>query len=98
MFAAQAAALSAMRLSAARSGSLGSALVRGRAAGDPLAGCALRTRREGDAFVSDYVPVRPLPAGDDWFETVWHEYNSIHRIAEEETEHGRNHSPDARGL
>ena len=63
-----------------------------------LAGCALRTRREGDAFVSDYVPVRPLPAGDDWFETVWHEYNSIHGIAEEETEHGRNHSPDARGL
>ena len=98
VLAAQAAALSAMRLSAARSGSLGSALVRGRAAGDPLAGCALRTRREGDAFVSDYVPVRPLPAGDDWFETVWHEYNSIHRIAEEETEHGRNHSPDARGL
>lgn len=98
VLAAQAAALSAMRLSAARSGSLGSALVRGRAAGDPLAGCALRTRREGDAFVSDYVPVRPLPAGDDWFETVWHEYNSIHGIAEEETEHGRNHSPDARGL
>ncbi|MGI5883877.1 MAG: FAD-binding protein [Candidatus Spyradocola sp.] len=85
VLAAQAAVLSAMRLSAARSGSLGSALVRGKAAGDPLPGCVLRTRREGTGFASDYGPVRPLPEGEDWFETVWHEYNAVHHIEEEES-------------
>lgn len=84
VFAAQAAALSAMRLSAACSGSLGSALVRGRAPGDPKPGFALRTRWSGGRFASSYVPVRPLPDPDDWFETVWHDYNAAHGIAEDE--------------
>ena len=68
----QRAMLSAMLLSAKTSGSLGSALVPGVPAGDPMCGHTLRTRDN----VSFYTPVRPLPRTDDWFETVWQEFNA----------------------
>ena len=34
----------------------------------------VQTLWEGREFVSRFVPVRPLPKTDDWFETVWKEY------------------------
>lgn len=68
----QRAMLSAMLLSANTSGSLGSALVPGVPAGDPMRGHTLRTRDN----TSYYVPVRPLPRTDDWFETVWQQFNA----------------------
>ena len=68
----QRAMLSAMLLSANTSGSLGSALVPGVPAGDPMRGHTLRTRDN----TSFYTPVRPLPRTDDWFETVWQEFNA----------------------
>ena len=68
----QRAMLSAMLLSAETSGSLGSALVEGAPAGDPMRGHTLRTRDN----TSFYAPVRPLPREDDWFETVWREFNA----------------------
>ena len=68
----QRAMLSAMLLSAETSGSLGSALVEGAPAGDPMRGHTLRTRDN----TSLYAPVRPLPRKDDWFETVWREFNA----------------------
>ncbi|MGN1249681.1 MAG: FAD-binding protein [Candidatus Spyradocola sp.] len=72
----QRAMLSAMLLSAETSGSLGSALVPDTPAGDPMRGHTLRTRDH----TSFYVPVRPLPRSDDWFETVWREFNASRGI------------------
>ena len=34
----------------------------------------VETSLQGDGFRSRFVPVRPLPRTDDWFETVWAEY------------------------
>ena len=34
----------------------------------------MRTVRTGDGYTSSFIPVRPLPKTDDWFETVWSEY------------------------
>lgn len=72
----QQAMLSAMLLSAEQSGSLGSALVEGAVCKDSMRDFTLHTR----ANESFYVPVRPLPQMENWFETVWHEYNRIHHI------------------
>ncbi len=69
----QRAMLSAMLLSAETSGSLGSALVNEKAADDPMYSHTLHTKAT-DSF---YVPVRPLPKTDDWFETTWAEFNRI---------------------
>ena len=35
----------------------------------------VRTRMEGQGFASERRPVRPIPARDTWFETVWENYN-----------------------
>lgn len=35
----------------------------------------VRTDWDGSKFESKFVPVRPLPRTDDWFENVWNEYN-----------------------
>jgi len=35
----------------------------------------VRTRMEGQGFVSEQRPVRPIPERDTWFETVWEKYN-----------------------
>lgn len=37
----------------------------------------LKTVWDGEVFRSEFVPVRPLPRTDDWFETVWNEYNRM---------------------
>ena len=68
--------LSAMLLSAETSGSLGSALVRGKEKGDAMRGHTLHTK-DGESF---YIPVRPLVKSDDWFETTWQEFNRIRGI------------------
>lgn len=34
----------------------------------------VQTLWKGDSFESAFVPVRPLPKTNDWFETVWREY------------------------
>jgi len=34
----------------------------------------VRTHMQGDGFVSERKPVRPIPERDTWFETVWGEY------------------------
>ena len=36
----------------------------------------VETSLEGDGFHSRFVPVRPLPRTDDWFETIWAEYTA----------------------
>ena len=36
----------------------------------------VETSLEGDGFHSRFVPVRPLPKTDDWFETIWAEYTA----------------------
>ncbi len=76
VLAVQRAMLSAMLLSARTSGSLGSALVPDAPAGDPMRGHTLHTRGSDSA----YLPVRPLPRTDDWFETVWQQFNERHGI------------------
>jgi len=35
----------------------------------------VHTRMEGQGFASERGPVRPIPARDTWFETVWEKYN-----------------------
>ena len=37
----------------------------------------LQTLWKGGSFSSSFVPVRPLPRTDDWFETTWQEYNRL---------------------
>ena len=34
----------------------------------------VKTALEGGEFRSEFVPVRPLPRTDDWFENVWNDY------------------------
>ena len=34
----------------------------------------VKTALEGGKFRSEFVPVRPLPRTDDWFENVWNDY------------------------
>jgi len=66
----QIAALSAMIFSAEHIGSRGSALVKGKTMGaDKFDGQVVIS----DANKSYFENVRPLPACDDWFETVWNE-------------------------
>ncbi len=36
----------------------------------------VETSLEGEGFHSRFVPVRPLPRTDDWFETIWAEYTA----------------------
>ena len=36
---------------------------------------AVRTCMQGGGFVSERVPVRPIPERDTWFETVWEKYS-----------------------
>lgn len=43
----------------------------------------VQTVLNGDRFTSDFVPVRPLPRTDDWFENVWNEYNARREAAAE---------------
>ena len=64
--------LSAMLFAAENAGSRGSCIVKGRP--DTVAGA------EGNVILtqgntSRSEPVRPLPAGGGWFETVWEEFN-----------------------
>jgi len=62
--------LSAMIFAAENIGSRGSALVIGtEPSGDKHNDCVVTTDRKGSIFES----VRPLPACDDWFETIWNE-------------------------
>ena len=83
----QRAMLSAMELTGAACGSRGSALLATQE-GAPLPGVGIRyqpgdTSHRGDwvetrlspaGANSRFVPVRPLPKTDDWFENVWKEY------------------------
>lgn len=83
------AVVSAMRQSAEKAGSRGSALVLqdgGIAVGDCLPEIAYRpedlqwrsqtaiTAKENSAFLTQWRPVRPIPQENDWFEQVWNEY------------------------
>lgn len=34
----------------------------------------LLVKKAGEDFVSEFVPIRPMPQGDDWFENVWNAY------------------------
>lgn len=99
------AVLSAMQTAARTTGSRGSALVLS-SDGEPVCpglpglralpqrplpdNLRLRTCRSGDGFVSEYVPVRPLPRPDGWFETVWEAFRQrearrrSHSISEED--------------
>lgn len=85
----QRAVLSAMKLAADKYGSRGSAMVldpEGIPPGVGLAGfrycrrkpddenLVLETCLCGGEFVSQFIPVRPLPVSDDWFENVWNSY------------------------
>lgn len=82
----QCAVLCAMQEAARTVGSCGSALVarEGQAArgGVPAhvphrplpENALLETQKTGQGFQSQYRPVRPLPAAEDWFETVWGAY------------------------
>ena len=83
----QRAMLSAMELTGAACGSRGSALLATQE-GAPLPGVGIRyqpgdnshrgdwveTRLSPAGASSQFVPVRPLPKTDDWFENVWKEY------------------------
>ena len=83
----QRAMLSAMELTGAACGSRGSALLATQE-GAPLPGVGIRyqpgdnshrgdwveTRLSPAGASSRFVPVRPLPKTDDWFENVWKEY------------------------
>ena len=83
----QRAMLSAMELTGAACGSRGSALLATQE-GAPLPGLGIRyqpgdnshrgdwveTRLSPAGASSRFVPVRPLPKTDDWFENVWKEY------------------------
>ncbi len=40
------------------------------------------TLGEDGLFCSEFIPVRPLPRTDDWFENVWNEYNKRREAAE----------------
>ena len=43
----------------------------------------VQTKLDKDGlFCSEFVPVRPLPRTDDWFENVWNEYNRRREAAE----------------
>ena len=42
--------------------------------------CCLITQWNADTPHSQFIPVKPLPKTDDWFETTWQEYNQIHGI------------------
>lgn len=92
----QRAMLSAMTLTAETCRSRGSALVLdgnaqsalpqalaayAYAAGEqPMLGHAVRTVLQENIFTSNFVPVRPLPKADNWFETTWKRYNQIRGI------------------
>ena len=83
----QRAMLSAMELTGAACGSRGSALLATQE-GAPLPGLGIHyqpgdnshrgdwveTRLSPAGASSQFVPVRPLPKTDDWFENVWKEY------------------------
>lgn len=87
----QAAVLHAMLTAAAEAGSNGSGLVldqKGIPVSDKLPFIRYRPENEGakasvlytvltpDGWDSVYLPVRPLPEPDDWFEVVWNEYQT----------------------
>ncbi len=87
----QAAVLSAMRLSAETFGSRGAGLICSLE-GQPLPGLlsglrALPAREDGSSRIvttvwtgngahSHFVPVRPIPIRESWFETVWRNYRA----------------------
>lgn len=74
----QIAVLSAMLFSAEHVGSRGGALVEAALKKDNDAYMDHVVVTRGD--VSHFEPVRPLPVCDDWFETVWREYESERKI------------------
>ncbi len=37
----------------------------------------LITRKDGNRYTSEYIPVREIPTPDNWFENVWKEYRSL---------------------
>ena len=89
MLMAQYTVLSSMLAAAADRGSLGSALVldgggeppgsllqdyRMRGNREQAVNSALLTRLSGGEVSSEWVPVTPLPARDEWFENVWRGY------------------------
>lgn len=89
MFITAEAVVSAMLTSAENAGSRGSALVttpEGESIGGCMADLRMRpentafrkqvaiTRKQHDAFVTEWEPVRPIPQENDWFEGVWSEY------------------------
>lgn len=92
----QRAMLSAMTLTAETCRSRGSALVlNGHApnalpqgladyayatGGQPMLDYTVRTVLQSKVFTSSFVPVRPLPKADNWFETTWKRYNQIRGI------------------
>ena len=89
----QRAMLSAMELTGAACGSRGSALLESPE-GVPLPGLGIRyqpgdnshwgdwveTRLSPTGASSRFVPVRPLPKTDDWFESVWKEYRQRKKL------------------
>ena len=72
----QIAALSAILLSAKEAGSRGSAMVEGSGANNPAADKVIVTDESGSRF----EPVRRIPEGGGWFETVWREFNEKNPI------------------
>lgn len=72
---AQIAVLSAMILSAESFGSRGSGFVDNGAGVKTVGNMAVITEN----FTSRLEPVRPIPEGGGWFETVWNEFNKRNR-------------------
>ena len=75
----QRAVISAMEKAAEVYGSTGAGLVRGPA-GKPLGhtrpeeNFVLYTQKEGGGFFTAAEPARPVPEGEQWFETAWRKY------------------------
>ncbi len=89
MLISQLAVLSSMLVSARQVGSRGSGLVLDPNGGKHLErfqgicykeenkeyrGKILVTQKKGDGYFSQFIPVRPIPEKDDWFENVWNGY------------------------
>lgn len=88
IFITQLAVLSAMKKAAEKTGSRGSALVvsdNGQKVSANLSlsfieekptpiNCQIVTSKNGNGFISEFEPVRPLPKPDGWFENVWNDY------------------------
>ncbi|MCK7482725.1 MAG: hypothetical protein M0C28_40595 [Candidatus Moduliflexus flocculans] len=54
----------------------------GRLRREPTSSKSVWTAADGSA--SDWVPVRPVPRPDGWFETVWAAYREDRIVVEEE--------------